>query len=111
MPPIPVLGPPPAARWASSSTGSAIFWPISALGASFVVVVVVVTFAGTTMDTGVRLQRYILGEIAELAGFRALVGKTTVLIPLALSLVPGVEGAGGKDFAFGQLWTLFGTTN
>ncbi|AWN16395.1 carbon starvation protein A [Salinisphaera sp. LB1] len=86
------------------------------LGASFAVVVVV-TFAGTTMDTGVRLQRYILEEIAELAGFRALVGKTTilttlaVLIPLALALVPGGNGAGGKGFAFGQLWTLFGTTN
>ncbi len=86
------------------------------LGASFAVVVVV-TFAGTTMDTGVRLQRYILEEIAELAGFRSLVGKTTilttlaVLIPLALALVPGGSGAGGKGFAFGQLWTLFGTTN
>ncbi|KEZ75921.1 carbon starvation CstA family protein [Salinisphaera hydrothermalis] len=86
------------------------------LGASFAVVVVV-TFAGTTMDTGVRLQRYILEEIAELAGFRSLVGKTTVLttlavvIPLALALVPGGDSAGGKGFAFGQLWTLFGTTN
>ncbi len=79
--------------------------------------VVVVTFAGTTMDTGVRLQRYILEEIAELAGFNGLVGRinmlTTlaVLIPLALALVPGGDGAGGKGFAFGQLWTLFGTTN
>lgn len=86
------------------------------LGASFAVVVVV-TFAGTTMDTGVRLQRYILEEIAELAGFKALVGKTTtlttlaVIIPLALALVPGGDSAGGKGFAFGQLWTLFGTTN
>ena len=85
----------------------------AALGASFAVVVVV-TFAGTTMDTGVRLQRYILEEIAELAGFKALVGRVTllttlaVLIPLALALVPG---GSGKGFAFGQLWTLFGTTN
>ena len=88
----------------------------AALGASFAVVVVV-TFAGTTMDTGVRLQRYILEEIAELAGFKALVGKTSllttlaVLIPLALALVPGGDSSGGKGFAFGQLWTLFGTTN
>jgi len=86
------------------------------LGASFAVVVVV-TFAGTTMDTGVRLQRYILEEIAELAGFKALVGKVSllttiaVLIPLALALVPGDESSGGNGFAFGQLWTLFGTTN
>lgn len=86
------------------------------LGATFAVVVVV-TFAGTTMDTGVRLQRYIIEEISELAGFKGLVGRinilTTiaVLIPLGLSLVPGGNGAGGKGFAFGQLWLLFGTTN
>ena len=27
------------------------------------------------------------------------------------ALAPGGESAGGKGFAFGQLWTLFGTTN
>ncbi|WP_423821526.1 carbon starvation protein A [Salinisphaera sp. SPP-AMP-43] len=88
----------------------------ASLGATFAVVVVV-TFAGTTMDTGVRLQRYILQEIGELAGFKALVGRVNllttlaVLIPLGLALVPGGEDAGGKGFAFGHLWTLFGTTN
>ena len=69
------------------------------------------------MDTGIRLQRYILAEISELAGFKALSGRVNllttlaVLIPLGLALVPGGDDAGGKGFAFGRLWTLFGTTN
>src|SRR5680860_48209 len=33
---------------------------------------VVISFAATTMDTGVRLQRYIVQEIAELAGWHKL---------------------------------------
>lgn len=73
-------------------------------------VVVVVSFAATTMDTGVRLQRYIVQEIAEIVRFRFLARNLTVatliatLVPLALALIPG-------DFAFGTLWQLFGTTN
>lgn len=76
--------------------------------------VVVISFAATSMDTGVRLQRYIVQEIAELAGNKLLVRNITlstavaVAVPLALSLAPG----GGEDgYAFGRLWTLFGTTN
>ena len=85
----------------------------ASLGAIFAAVVVI-TFAGTTMDTGVRLQRYILQEIGELAGFRGLARRINLLttlavvIPLGLALAPGGEG---KGFAFGRLWTLFGTTN
>ncbi|HEX2144600.1 MAG TPA: carbon starvation protein A [Glycomyces sp.] len=76
--------------------------------------VVVVSFAATTMDTGVRLQRYVVQEIAELAGWRRLSKHLTlatavaVAIPLTLALVPGGEDRG---YAFGVLWQLFGTTN
>ncbi|MEY9212643.1 carbon starvation protein A [Thermobifida halotolerans] len=72
--------------------------------------VVVISFASTTMDTGVRLQRYIIQEIAEIARIRPLARNLTlatsvaVVVPLALALIPG-------DFAFGTLWQLFGTTN
>jgi carbon starvation protein len=72
--------------------------------------VVVVSFAATTMDTGVRLQRYIIQEIATIVGWRMLARNLTlaslvaVVIPLALALMPG-------NFAFGTLWRLFGTTN
>ena len=79
------------------------------VGAVFAALVVI-SFAATTMDTGVRLQRYIVQEIAEIVRFtplaRNLTAATAVatVVPLALSLIPG-------DFAFGQLWQLFGTTN
>jgi carbon starvation protein len=76
--------------------------------------VVVVSFAATTMDTGVRLQRYIVQEIATIANLRGLSRNTwlatgvAVVLPLALALVPSDSDAG---FAFGTLWRLFGTTN
>ncbi|PSL05313.1 carbon starvation protein [Haloactinopolyspora alba] len=76
--------------------------------------VVVVSFAATTMDTGVRLQRYVVQEIAELAGWRklarnlTLAGIVAVAIPMAMALLPGGGDAG---YTFGVLWRLFGTTN
>ena len=76
--------------------------------------VVVISFAATTMDTGVRLQRYIVQEIAELAGWHklarnlTLAGLVAVAIPLAMALIPGGGDAG---YTFGVLWRLFGTTN
>ncbi|CAN5858637.1 carbon starvation protein A [soil metagenome] len=78
--------------------------------------VVVVSFAATTMDTGVRLQRYIIQEIGEIAhvGFLArnltLAAAVAVLVPLGLALYPSNAG-GESGFAFGYLWRLFGTTN
>lgn len=71
---------------------------------------VVISFAATSLDTAVRLQRYIVQEIADLAGVRPLARSVSgatliaVLIPLGIALLPG-------DFAFGTLWQLFGTTN
>ncbi|MER7457927.1 carbon starvation protein A [Micromonospora sp. NPDC126480] len=76
--------------------------------------VVVISFAATTMDTGVRLQRYIVQEIAELARWRmasrnlTVAGLLAVAAPLALALLPGGGDAG---YTFGVLWRLFGTTN
>jgi carbon starvation protein len=76
--------------------------------------VVVISFAATTMDTGVRLQRYIVQEIAEIANIKPLARNiwlatvAAVVIPTALALAPG---GGEQGYAFGRLWTLFGTTN
>jgi carbon starvation protein len=75
---------------------------------------VVISFAATTMDTGVRLQRYVVQEIAEIAGMDVLRRNLTlaslvaVVIPLILALLPGGGEAG---YTFGVLWQLFGTTN
>jgi len=76
--------------------------------------VVVISFAATTMDTGVRLQRYVVQEISEIAGIDVLRRNLTlaslvaVVIPLILALMPGGGEAG---YTFGVLWQLFGTTN
>ena len=76
--------------------------------------VVVISFAATTMDTGVRLQRYVVQEIGEITGIRPLARNLTlatavaVAIPLAMALLPGGGEAG---YTFGVLWQLFGTTN
>ena len=84
-----------------------------ALGTIFAAVVVI-SFAATTMDTGVRLQRYIVQEIAEVAGASTLARNATaattvaVVVPMAMALLPGGGDAG---YTFGVLWQLFGTTN
>ena len=76
--------------------------------------VVVISFAATTMDTGVRLQRYVVQEIGELTQIKplarnlSLATTVAVLIPLGMALLPGGGEAG---YTFGVLWQLFGTTN
>jgi carbon starvation protein len=76
--------------------------------------IVVISFAVTTMDTGVRLQRYIVHEIGEIVGARRIARNATVattiavLVPLVMALLPG---GGDKGYTFGVLWQLFGTTN
>ncbi|MEX2501659.1 MAG: carbon starvation CstA 5TM domain-containing protein, partial [Trueperaceae bacterium] len=88
--------------------------------------VVVISFAATTMDTGVRLQRYIIQEIGDMVpeerggvagAFRTSTRNLTavtalaVIVPLGLALAPAGGDAEAQGFAFGRLWTLFGTTN
>jgi carbon starvation protein len=79
--------------------------------------VVVISFAATTLDTGIRLQRYIIQEIGEIVDSRTLsqninlATTLAVLFPLGLALAPSGGDAGGGTLAFGRLWTLFGTTN
>ncbi|GAB3548461.1 carbon starvation protein [Actinopolyspora lacussalsi] len=76
--------------------------------------IMVISFAATTMDTGVRLQRYVVQEIGEITRVRPLARNMTlastvaVVIPMAMALLPG---GGEKGYTFGVLWQLFGTTN
>ncbi len=74
--------------------------------------VMAVLFAGTTMDAGVRLQRYIVQEWGVIYGIPALQnGYLATLLAVAACL--GLAfGAGGADGTGGMLiWPLFGTTN
>ncbi len=72
--------------------------------------VVVISFAATTMDTGVRLQRYIISELG--AQYRVGIAQnrwaaTFVAVVSCAVLALGLDrGAGGM-----RLWPLFGTTN
>lgn len=68
-----------------------------------------VLFAATTMDTGVRLLRFVFQEASEVVGFRMnnVVGTIVVLVVcMALVFSQGVDGSGGLT-----IWPLFGTTN
>ncbi|MFN2320702.1 MAG: carbon starvation protein A [Dermatophilaceae bacterium] len=68
-----------------------------------------ILFAATTMDTGVRLQRFVVQEIGDIAGVRVGKGIATVIavgVALALTFGAGADGSGGL-----LIWPLFGTTN
>ncbi|MEQ8207499.1 MAG: carbon starvation protein A [Woeseia sp.] len=72
----------------------------------------VVLFAGTTMDSGVRLQRYIIqewGDIYGIAVFRNGIVATLVAVTCCLLLAFGAGGAGGSGGLI--IWPLFGSTN
>ncbi|AWB82623.1 carbon starvation protein A [Corynebacterium yudongzhengii] len=68
-----------------------------------------VLFAATTMDTGVRLHRFVVQEIGELFGAKP--GNVTatiivILVGFGLAFSTGTDGEGGM-----VIWPLFGTTN
>ncbi len=74
--------------------------------------VMAVLFAGTTMDAGVRLQRYIVQEWGAIYNIPPLQnGYVATGIAVGACLVLAF-GAGGADGSGGMIiWPLFGTTN
>ncbi|MCC5854724.1 MAG: carbon starvation protein A [Idiomarina sp.] len=74
--------------------------------------VMAVLFAGTTMDTGLRLQRYIFqewGSIYNIGWMQKAIPATLLAVGACLLLA---FGAGGADGSGGLvIWPLFGTTN
>ncbi len=87
-------------------------WGLDTSLAATLLAVMVVLFAGTTMDSGVRLQRYIIqewGHIYRIAPLQKGVVATFVAVLCCLLLA---FGAGGKSGAGGMIiWPLFGSTN
>ncbi|MEW1980248.1 carbon starvation protein A [Citricoccus sp. NPDC079358] len=68
-----------------------------------------VLFAATTMDTGVRLQRFVVTEIGEIMGVKLNIWVSTLVVlavTMGLSFGAGADGSGGM-----VIWPLFGTTN
>jgi len=68
-----------------------------------------VLFAATTMDTGVRLQRFVVQEIGQVVGVKlgtAVATAIVLVVCLGLTFSAGADGSGGM-----LIWPLFGTTN
>lgn len=72
----------------------------------------IILFAATTMDAGIRLQRYIVQEWGELYQIHFLKNKwvsTLVAVGLCFALSWSGLGEGGKNEVV--IWPLFGATN
>ena len=82
--------------------------------ATTIVSIIVVSFAATTLDTAVRLMRYIIAEIGAEYNVPKLTKKhvatsVAVLSTAALVLIP--EGPSGFGSGGYLIWPLFGTSN
>ncbi|MFY8274116.1 carbon starvation protein A [Pseudoalteromonas sp. SSDWG2] len=87
-------------------------WGIPTEIASTLLAVMVVLFAGTTMDSGVRLQRYIIQEWGDIYNIGALkngIIATFVAVGCCLLLAFGAGGSSGSGGMI--IWPLFGSTN
>lgn len=74
--------------------------------------VMAVLFAGTTMDTGLRLQRYIFQEWGNLYNINWMQKAFPATMLAVGSCLLLAFGAGGADGSGGLIiWPLFGTTN
>ncbi|MGB2248370.1 MAG: carbon starvation protein A [Alcanivorax sediminis] len=80
--------------------------------AATLLTVMAALFAGTTMDTGLRLQRYIFQEWGEIYQQKWLTRPLPATLLSVISCLLLAFGAGGADGSGGLLiWPLFGTTN
>ncbi|WP_096187050.1 carbon starvation CstA family protein [Evansella halocellulosilytica] len=82
--------------------------------ANTIVAVIVVSFAATTLDTSVRLMRYIISELGKEYKVRPLTKihvATTVAVVSSAALVLLPEGPQGFGSGGYVLWPLFGTSN
>ncbi len=73
--------------------------------------VLVVSFAMTTFDTTVRLERYVIGEIGEAYNFKAISNRYlgTIIAVVVMTFLALQEYAGAA--AGLVLWPVFGATN
>ena len=87
-------------------------WGLPVDFSSTILAVMVVLFAGTTMDSGVRLQRYIIQEWGDIYAINLLkngVVATLLAVGCCLLLAFGAGGASGSGGMI--IWPLFGSTN
>ena len=102
-----------AAKLGAFVNGGASF--VAALGipveaAKTFMAVIVIAFAATSLDTGARIQRLVIAELAESHGVPALTNRYLAgAIGIGAALLLAVTQGGGNGGL--QLWPLFGTTN
>lgn len=79
--------------------------------ATVIMGVFIASFAGTTLDTATRIQRYVVAEIASALNIKFLSRRyaatsIAVLTAAALAFATGADGKGAL-----KLWPLFGSAN
>jgi len=80
--------------------------------ASTLLAVIAILFASTTLDTSVRLQRYIIQEWGQIYQLSPLTNRYVSTSLAILSCLLLTFGAGGAEGTGGMtIWPLFGTTN
>jgi carbon starvation protein len=91
-------------------------WGFSLPFSETMLAVMVVLFAGTTMDAGLRLQRYIIqewGNIYNIEPLKNNILSTLVAIAACLALAFGVTNSNYENLGDGGMliWPVFGATN
>jgi len=77
---------------------------------STIMAVFLVSFAGTTLDTATRIQRYVIGEFCRDIGLPALSNRwVATFIAVFSAFLLAFAQKGGKGALI--LWPLFGTVN
>ncbi|WP_456395181.1 carbon starvation CstA family protein [Desulfurobacterium sp.] len=87
------------------SLGIPVSWAIAIMG------VFVASFAGTTLDTATRIQRYVVSEIFSDMGLTVFKNRyvATLFAVLSAAFLAFATGASGKGAL--TLWPLFGAVN
>ncbi|MDG2420534.1 MAG: carbon starvation protein A [Gammaproteobacteria bacterium] len=89
-------------------------WGISLGFAQTMLAVMVVLFAGTTMDAGLRLTRYIIqewGSIYQIEALKSNYISTFVAVGACLLLAFGVSNGNYPGDGGTLIWPVFGATN
>lgn len=96
----------------AAQLATALLIPLEA--AKTIIAVIVISFAATTLDTSVRLMRYILNELGAEYNVRSLTKvhtSTLIAVGASAALVLLPEGPRGLGSGGYLLWPLFGTSN
>lgn len=96
----------------AAQLATGLYIPLQA--AETIIAVIVISFAATTLDTSVRLMRYIINELGDEYNIQPLTRmhvSTLIAVGASAALVLIPEGPRGLGSGGYLLWPLFGTSN